>query len=239
MKKIIIFILVIIIIGLCFIGVKKYFMNKEEFDSKTEIDEVSSTFHNIENELGWLLVVNSIDNYTASASYKITKDKDLFSLEGYKQLFIMEYILSDMNNYDDFVVLNSYDYKEVNDLSPTSDTTIAYYPYDKFNNIYLNFFGTDFDIKTAKRSNTSNEYNDSKDYVYYENRRSGANGLGIDSLSIEDITKEEDNYKMQGSISYTERLASNLDYNSDSFEIVYQKKDDKIILKTFIVKGEK
>ena len=152
----------------------KYFSKnfiEVNFNEDEEIVLLNNKLSEIGSSLGWLLIVDGINNQDINGNYVISFNKDLLNNYEYRQLFVMEYILSINNNYDKFVVLDM-DGNLIDDM-PTSEFTLSYLDYDKYNSYYKSLFGEDFDKGKAMKANT--KYDD--EYVYYDNRRAGSNGV--------------------------------------------------------------
>ncbi len=160
----------------------------------------------------------------------------LSSLEN-KQLFAMEYILKDEKNNKDFTVLDVITNEVVKDF-PTSQMTLAYYPYSLYKNVYKKIFNEDFDISKKVKSPNNNNYDNIDDYVYYDNKRPGANGLSIDKIvidsnSYDDATKK---YTLNVTLTYSAALADSIKSNTDKAEIICYENDDNIVLESFIIR---
>ena len=108
--------------------------NDVNFNEDEEIVLVNDKLREIGSPLGWLIIVDGISNQDENGKYNVGYGRDLLSNYGYRQLFVMEYILSYNSNYDKFTVLGM-DGNIVTDI-PTSDFTTAYISYDDFNEYY-------------------------------------------------------------------------------------------------------
>ena len=232
-------ILFYVIIAVCFliaiyIVCDNFLMKKEDiannFNESDEIELLNNKLSKVGSPLGWIIIVDGINNQD-NGKYKVTYDKNLLDNYSYRQLFTMEYILSFNNNYDKFIVLDM-DGKEVDDL-PTSDFTTAYISYDEFNNYYKSLFGKDFDNSKAKKGNTKND----KDYVYYENRRAGSNGVYVSMIQTDNVKYEDGIYISNVIITYSTRASELIGVSTDTAVLKYTKDiDGNINFKSFTLK---
>ena len=164
---------------------------------------------------------------------------DLLSSNENRQLFIMEYILKNEENYKNFVLIDSMTGNEISEGYPTDEFTIAYYPYKLFNIEYKKFFNEDFDVYNMKKlPNEQYKYDKSNDYVYYYNRRSDSNGKYVSNMTVEDTIYDEETKEYTSSINmiYSERLATEIGSTSGKATIIYTIVNENYILKSFIVK---
>ena len=207
--------------------------NKEQ-TSENNVNEIdfNQFLNNITNSLSWLVVLHS------SPEFGERKNIDYLSTIEDKQMFVMEYILSNQENYKNFVVI-SVPGGEITSDSPTNQATLAYYPYSLFNQEYKKFFDKDFDAsKRIKAAGSDNKYNENEQYVYYANRRPGRNGQYVSNMTVED-TKYDENTKTYTALvnmTYSDKLAQQIGVNSEKAEITYSINNSNIILKTFIIK---
>ena len=183
--------------------------------------------------MGWIVIVDGINNQDRNGNYNISFDKNLFDNYGYRQLFVMEYILSNEDNYDLFTVLDNND-NEIDDM-PTDDFTKAYLKYDKYNEYYKDLFGEDFDISRAKKGNTKYD----KNYVYYDNRRSGSNGVYVSMIQADSIDCDVDGvYSGTVKVTYSTSASELVGIEEDTAVIEYTKNiNGDIKIKSFVVKG--
>ena len=202
-------------------------INKED-----ELNIINHKLSEIGNSLGWLVVVDGIDNQDSNGNYNISYGKNLLSDYEDRQLFTMEYILSNSVNFDKFVVLNTFD-NSITDENPTDDFTIAYLNYDTFNEYYSSLFDDDFDLDKAKKGNTSYD----NTHVYYENRRAGSNGVYVSMITCNNVNYEDGEYTSDVTITYSTRAGELIGTNEDYGNIVYTKDiNGNIKLKSFILK---
>ncbi len=205
---------------------------KQEDDANVD---VQAFVNDVVGPLGWLVVIDTF------VDGRVKYDVDYLGSMNNRQLFVMEYILRDENSHGDFVVLSSDGKSILEDGSPVSQATYAYYPYDKFNVMYKKFFDRDFSkADKAISYGGYTEYDSNDDYIYYVNRRSGANGLGVTEMKILEKVPNDDggNYTAKVEITYSERLASNLKMNSSKGEIIYHISDGRVIMDSFMLKEE-
>lgn len=235
MKKISIVILILLVIIGGFIIFNN---NNNKFDEGTEKEYLKTKLDDITKSLGWITIVSSFENYNIGGEYEPIRNKNLIEKTEDKQLFVMEKILENKENEKKFVVINPNTNEEDKDLLPTEDATIAYYPYNEFNTEYKKYFNEDLKSEEAKKSGLNNSYDKDSKYVYYENKRSGANGQYVEKMTIDSITYDSQNKKNIATITitYSERQAQKLGYNSDKAEIQYKRQGENIILESLIVK---
>lgn len=207
---------------------------KEEivFYEEEELETLNNKLKEIGSPLGWIVIVDGISNQDRNGNYNISFNKNLFDDYGYRQLFVMEYILSNEDNYDLFTVLDMNGNKT--DDMPTSDFTKAYLKYDKYNEYYKDLFGEDFDISKAVKGNTKYD----KTHVYYENRRAGSNGVYVSMIQASSVNYEDDIYKAEVKVTYSTRASELVGIEDDIAIIEYTKNiNDDIKIKSFVVKG--
>lgn len=230
-----IIIISIIFISLVFTGIIDFTKNSS---SENNINSENSTQHDLNTflndvtgPLGWLVVLH---NFSQNANR--TGINYLSSYED-KEVLVMEYIVGNKDNYNNFIVLNAVNGEKVED-DPTADMTLAYYPYDLFNNEYRKIFNEDFDVtRRIMATGSDNEYDKSTDYIYYPNRHMGANGLYVESIELIDVIYDKDTGKYTANVNmtYSERFASNIGMKDEKAEIIYSVKDGNIIMESFIV----
>lgn len=196
-----------------------------------EIELLNNKLKEVGSPLGWIIIVDGINNQDRNGNYNISFDKNLFDNYGYKQLFVMEYILSNEDNYNLFTVLDMNDNKT--DDMPTSDFTKAYLKYDKYNEYYKDLFGEDFNISKAVKGNSKYDNN----YVYYDNRRAGSNGVYVSMIQASSIDYEDEVYKANVKITYSTSASELVGIDEDTGVIEYSKDiNGDIKLKSFVVK---
>lgn len=234
MKKInyLIILLFILVLGIGAYIIYNETSNKEEkinFNEEEELKEVNDLLSEVGTPLGWLIIVNGIDNMDSDGNYQISRNKDLLADISSRQLFTMEYILSYQNKHSDFVVL-AVPSNEVTDDSPTADFTLAYLDYDDFNSYYQKFFEKDFDNSKALKGNTKYD----EDYVYYENRRAGSNGVYVSMMTSSSIKYDNNEYQASIEITYSTRAANLIGKETDYGTLKYTKDiNNNLILKSF------
>lgn len=205
--------------------------NDVNFNEDEEIVLVNDKLREIGSPLGWLIIVDGISNQDENGKYNVGYGRDLLSNYGYRQLFVMEYILSYNSNYDKFTVLGM-DGNIVTDI-PTSDFTTAYISYDDFNEYYKTLFGEDFDIKKATKGNTKYD----KDYVYYENRRAGSNGVYVSMMECDSVVYEKGEYTSNVKVTYSTRASELIGAENDTAILKYTKDTfGNINIKSFTLK---
>ena len=178
--------------------------------------------------LGWLAIIS--DPSSGLQDYCVEKGNDILKAPQARQLFVMEDILQDTNNFKLFTTLvdNQMETYE----APTDEMAVVYLPYDVFNNRYEELFNEPFDIAQSisvealpdKLANS---------YVYYDNRRPGANGVGVDSFEVRQVDYDENSqtYKAILALNYSERAAERLGRSFDSATLKYQVAGNQLVLK--------
>lgn len=208
-------------------GEEEIIINKGE-----EIYNINHKLSEIGSSLGWLIIVDGIDNQGSNGNYNITYGKDLLSDYEDRQLFVMEYILSNNVNFDKFKVLSSFN-NSITEENPTDDYTLAYLDYATFNDYYSDLFDDEFNLDKAKKGNTS--YDDS--HVYYENRRAGTNGVYVSMITCNSIDYKDGVYTSDVTITYSTTASELIGVTEDYGNIVYTKDiNGNIKLKSFILK---
>ena len=229
---------IIVFIFICVLALGGYiayykFFNKSDdisFNHDEEVNLLDSKLKEVGSSLGWMAISSSFDNQGSDSMLSPKRGVNLLEKESDKQLFTMEYILTFKDNYDKFVVLSGFTNEVVEDEDPVADATIAYIEYDEFNKYYKSLFGKDFDNSKAMKGNTSYD----KDYVYYFNRKSGANGLYVPSIKVVDVSYDKGEYSSSVKLIYSTTLAERIGKVEDNATIKYTKnKDNDIIINYF------
>ena len=225
---------IVCVIILVYILVSKVIVNNEvnvNFNGDEEIILLNNKLTQVGSSLGWIIIVDGINNQDNDGKYIISFEEDLFDNYKYRQFFVMEYILSNSSNYDKFIVLDM-EGNLTNDM-PTSDFTSAYLEYDEYNNYYKSLFGEDFDMSKAKKGNTSYD----SEYVYYDNRRAGSNGVYVPMIQASGVTYNDGVYTANVKVTYSTRASELVGVSGDTAIIEYTKDiNDNIILKSFTLK---
>lgn len=214
----------------------EFFVNDEieiNFNEDEELLVINDKLIEIGSPLGWIIIVDGINNQDENGNYNISFGVDLLKKYEYRQLFVMEYILSNSNNYKLFNVfdMNS---NEIEDV-PTSDFTFSYIDYNDFNEYYLSLFGDNFDMNKANKGDLLLPH--SNNYVYYDNRRSGSNGVYVSMIQASSVKYKDGIYIATGDVTYSTRASELVGTDTDSAVIEYTKDiDNNIILKSFVLK---
>lgn len=208
----------------------EFFDNKDiNFNEDEELVVFNDKLSEIGSSLGWIVIVDGINNQD-NGKYVISYDTDLFNNYSYRQLFVMEYILSNINNYELFTVLDM-DKKITND-NPVDEFTYAYLKYNEYNKYYKSMFGDNFDVEKAMKANTKYD----SEYVYYDNRRAGSNGVYVSMIQTTSIEYSEDVYVADVIITYSTKASELVGTTTDTAVIEYSKDiNDNIILESFIL----
>lgn len=202
-----------------------------EIDEEKELGTANEYLAKIGSPLGWLIVKEGIDMQDDNGKYKPKYNYDYLNSIENKQLFTMEYILSYPDNESQFVVLSAGDYEKI-DVSPTGDFTLAYLDYKSFNEYYSELFGKNFNIDKAKNGNTKYD----KDYVYYDNRRPGSNGVYVSMITSDKVWYKNGEYIANVKVTYSTRLADITGVSDSTGIVTYTKNSDNaIILRSFIL----
>lgn len=222
---------VCIIIALYILFDKYFIKDNVNFDGNVELTSINERLTEVGSPLGWIVIVDGINNQK-DGKYNISYDANLLDDYSYRQLFVMEYILSNTSNYDKFVVLSGFDHSKI-ESSPTDDFTLAYIKYDEYNSYYKSLFGEDFDMSKAKKGNTSYD----SEYVYYDNRRAGSNGVYVPMIQASGVTYNDGVYTVNVNVTYSTR-ASELIGEEESTAVIEYTKDinENIIFKSFTLK---
>lgn len=228
------------IIGIVCIIIAGYILLDKLFDSDEidinfnedeEIELLNDKLSEIGFPLGWIIIVDGINNQDRNGNYVVTFNDDLLENYEYRQLFVMEYILSTTNNSDMFIVLDMDD--NVIEDSPTSEFTKGYLDYNEYNNYYKSLFGEDFDNDKAMKGNTSYD----EEYVFYDNRRTGSNGVYVSMIQATEVEYNNGIYTSNVIITYSTRASELVGTSEDTAAIEYTKDiNDNIILKSFSLK---
>lgn len=225
---------IVCIVIAVYILVGKVIDNSEvnvNFNEDEEIVLLNSKLAEVGSPLGWIVIVSGVNNQDNDGNYIINFEDDLFNNYEYRQLFVMEYILSNSINYDKFIVLDMEG--TVIEESPTSDFSYAYLEYDEYNGYYKSLFGEDFDMSKAVKGNTSYD----KTHVYYENKRAGSNGVYVPMIQASDVEYNKGNYIANVIVTYSTRASELVGASEDTAIIEYTKDiNDNIIFKSFTLK---
>lgn len=232
--------IICIIIGvICFllagyIVYSKFFKeNKIDFNKEEEIKLLDDKLAKIGTPLGWLIITDGIDHQNEDGTkYNISYGTNLLKEYSNRQLFTMEYILSTKNENDKFILLNGFDKSKVKDANPSDDFILAYLDYNTFNKYYKKFFNKDFDISKQYKGDTSYD----TEYVYYQNRKSGSNGVYVPMITSDNIEYKDNKYVANITITYSTRAATLIGKENDKGKLVYTKDiNNNIILESFMV----
>lgn len=221
-----------IMIALYIVADKFFLKDKIIFDRDKELEIINDKLVEIGSPMGWIIIVDGINNQDSNGNYIISYDSNLFDNYVYRQLFVMEYILSDKNNYNKFKVISAFDNSIIYG-SPTDDFTLAYMNYDEYNSYYKSLFGEDFDLSNSKKGNSS--YDD--EYVYYENRRAGSNGVYVPMIQAYNVSYNDEVYTAEAVVTYSTRASELFGEEESNIVIEYIKDiNDNIILRSFTLK---
>lgn len=207
------------------------------FDETTEREDLNTNLKKMEFSLGFIAVLTSIDKYNAGGDYITKKNVNLLKDTASKQLFVIEQIVSNEDAHKNFIILDMNGEVDNEGSTPTMDGATAYYPYNLFKEEYQKYFPESFNIEERKISTFNNNYDKNTNYIYYENRRPGLNGLSVTGITIENIEKTENNqYKANITLNYNERLSELLGVDSEQAELIYQKQSNSIQIISYILK---
>ncbi len=224
----------------------KNMTKKEEVDNSNVVSKPSTTnrlknhLNDIKNPISYVILkeANTLKNQSGE-TISLKKNVNLLASEENKQLLAMEYILKDLSNNKNFVILK--DNKEVvneNEKNPIDSSVLAYYPYNSYNIIYKKLFNKDFNPASKKVSTKNNNYDKSNYFVYYNNVRNNSNNLFIDSFSIEATSYDDttSKYTASASMKYSQALAIKVGTPTDEVTVVYSLVNNEIIIESFMIK---
>ena len=188
--------------------------DNSDFNETIETEYLNNKLEEIKSSLGFIAIITSIDKYNAGGDYITKKNKNLLEETSDKQLFVMEQIITNKENYKNFIILNTIGEVDKEIMDPVTETTTAYYPYNLFITEYKKYFNDTFQIENRKVSNLNNTYDKDENYIYYENRKAGLNGLSITKITINSISQNNSNqYQANITLHYSERLSNMLGVN--------------------------
>lgn len=240
--------LVILIFGIGIFAFNKINGGKEEAKTILDDNQLKDDYvFDLEHEKGNLediikkyqmmfnlLVVREMNlNYQKSSRYELPRDEDLFSLHYNDIFFVTEYLVE--NNPDAFVTVNPNTLKKDDELVPTDDAVLAYCSKEDFLKASSVVFGEEKVIPGKAIDSTKDEYAQRNDYVYYENVRSGSNGLSV-SIEVNDIVAKNNTFEASVKVRYSDGLKEKLNMDSSDGVIVYLINRDYIYLKSFYLK---
>lgn len=185
--------------------------------------------------LGFLVIIS--DPSSGLQDYCVEKGNDILETVQSRQLFIMEDILQDSYNFKLFTTLvdNQMETYE----APTDEMVLVYLPYDVFNKQYETLFNEPFDIAHSITSEALPD-NIANAYVYYDNRRAGNNGVGVDSFEVEQINAaaSSETYEAVLVLHYSERAAERLGRSFDNATLKYQVIGEQLVLKGLYIDND-
>lgn len=209
----------------------------QNFNEVEERESLNQDIQEIEASLGFLAILSSVDKYNGGGDYVTKKGVNLLEATEDKQLFVMEQIVRNSENDKNFVVLDMNGEVDKEITSPTTDGATAYYPADLFKTEYAKYFKETFSMKDRKVSSNNNQYDQDSNYVYYENRRPGLNGLSVTGITIEKIEKNTtDTYLANITLHYNDRTSSMLGASSEEAELIYSRRENIIQIESYKLK---
>lgn len=209
----------------------------QNFNEVEERESLNQDIQEIEASLGFLAILSSVDKYNGGGDYVTKKGVNLLEATEDKQLFVMEQIVRNSENDKNFVVLDMNGEVDKEITSPTTDGATAYYPADLFKTEYAKYFKETFSMKDRKVSSNNNQYDQDSNYVYYENRRPGLNGLSVTGITIEKIEKNTtDTYLAHITLHYNDRTSSMLGASSEEAELIYSRRGNIIQIESYKLK---
>lgn len=212
--------------------------NNKEINENEEKISLEETINNIKNPLSIITIVTAIDKYNAGGDYITKKQVNLLEDTSLKQLFIMEQIINNNSNNSNFIILDSNGNLSNEELEPNTDGILAYYPTSLFKEEYNKYFIDSFDYKKRKVSSANNKYDSNDEYIYYNNRRSGMNGLYIEEIkinSIKRLSKTNDEYEASITLTYNNKLSELLNVKEETAKITYIKDNTNNKLSSYIL----
>lgn len=243
MKKVLIILIIIVLcIGGYFIYNNTDLKDKingndtdvNQIDMTKEKESLSTDLEDIYNSLGLLAIYNSVHNYNDGGDYKIDTNKNLLANVSDKQLFVMEQIVSDTSLDKNFIILDS-EGKVVNeDMSPRDQLVTVYYKYQLFNDEYQKYFSGSFDNDNREVSKLNNKYDNDKNYIYYNNKKLGLNGVNVTNMKVMSIDLDNDNvYNATIEVNYSDRAKELLKIDKSNASIRYTRNNNKMYLVSF------
>lgn len=190
---------------------------KREQDKTHELEWYQSKIEEIAWPLGWIDILSDASSF--ATDYHVSIGENIFDKENARQLFTMEKIIEDNKLTDQFVTFDGD--RSMPAEYPTDEMVPAYLPYEQFNEVYKLLFGMDF---------TRTE-----DYVFYDNRRAGANGVRVEEITITslDYDKETGVYLASLQMSYSERAQEMLGKASEIAWLKFKLQDEQMVLVGF------
>lgn len=179
------------------------------FSSSDEKESMTLFLEDVKSSLSIITILTSIEKYNAGGDYVTKKNENLLESVSAKQLFILEIIVADYANNDNFVILNTLGDVDDDIVFPTEEGSYAYYPYDLFILEYNKYFKDEFEVMKRDVSSFMNKYDEDIGYIYYNNKRAGLNGLFIEKIVVDDIELLDKNiYSASVTLNYSDRLSS-------------------------------
>ena len=208
--------------------VAKYPKDGRDDEKKEEVSRnlEESDIRKYEKDFSSLLVYTMVSEEIKSGIYALPKDKNLLEDIENQQYFALNYLMN--TNQEHFIVVNGFNNEKDDTLNATDDGVLLYYKKDGFQSTYQEIFGEDFDLSARKVSAANNRYDLSLDYLYYDSKLSGMNGVSATIL----IDKLESN-KAYVTIEYSDRMQELLSRKNDSGIITFSSKGSNFYLKEF------
>lgn len=205
----------------------------EEMPNNIEVKDANWLEQKLEpiiKPLGWLAIIG--DESLGLSDYLTKRGENLLETQIARQLFVMENLLQDPQNFSDFKTL--VDQKMETYESPTDQMVMVYLPYGHFNQSYEALFNEVFDIKSAKFDEELPEEL-AQEYVYYDNRRPGLNGVCVEDYEVSESTYDisSESYQAEILLKYSERGSETLGRSQDIARLEYKVNGDRLILKGF------
>lgn len=236
---VLVLIILLALLGVYFIKSKPMPINEEKNNqvvTEEEIALLDNYLSSVKVGLSITTILSAVDVYNSGGAYSVKKDVNLLESEKAKQIFTMELIVRDVDNYNNFIILNSLGEEDDDATDPTDDAVQAYYPYQLFQTEYNKYFLGEFNLEKRELSNFNTKYDDNEDYIYYPNRRAGLNGMSIDSIIIKDVNVNSNIYTANVVLNYTKNLSNILGIESENASVSYKKVDNSIKIVSFSLK---
>lgn len=195
---------------------------KEEVSRKLE----ESDIRKYEKDFSSLLVYTMVSEEIKSGIYALPKDKNLLEDIENQQYFALDYLMN--TNRDHFIVVNGFNQERDDALSATDDGVLLYYPKDEFQSTYQEIFGSLFELTKRKVSGANNRYDLSLDFLYYDSKLSGMNG--VNATILIDRLESDSAYV---TVEYSDRMRALLSREKDSGIITFSSKGSNFYLKEF------
>ena len=195
---------------------------KEEVSRKLE----ESDIRKYEKDFSSLLVYTMVSEEIKSGIYALPKDKNLLEDIENQQYFALNYLMN--INQEHFIVVNGFNNEKDDTLNATDDGVLLYYPKVEFQSTYQEIFGEDFDLSKRKVSGANNRYDNDQNFLYYDSKLSGMNG--VNATILIDRLERDSAYV---TVEYSDRMRALLSREKDSGVITFSSNGSYFYLEEF------